>query len=129
MFLDRWLEKGGDAYNQTMIALSHGWGNCTSYIGNMIVWPDDRKNTKSEIKSKTNLDIITKWQPKNDAPTEDRINIDMHSLKFMFRDIESILNSVALKLKDDVHELAVSCEEEIRDIWLSWHLQFLPLLE
>lgn len=126
--LDRWLEKGGVAFNQTMTALANSWANCTASLGNIIAWPHDRKHTTFDAASEPKLGIITECNHQHNLST-DIVNSDLNSLKFMFKDIQSILNSVALKLKDDVQELAVNCEEEIRDIWLSWHLQFMPLLD
>ena len=95
------------------------WTNNTISISTVVKsWSRDVKKMLSEptidpsikIVMMHHWDQLTKWMNRQDN-IMDKIHWDFNDLKHTFG------------------EVLTSCEDEIKDMWLSWHKQFMPALE
>ncbi|KAL3784974.1 hypothetical protein HJC23_011175 [Cyclotella cryptica] len=136
MYVDRWIELGVQVLHETGQNLWQGWVNNTAPLTHAFeTWMQDMRTIISDpTNSPLKIVMIHHWHKifgvfnKQDAVV-DKVNWTLRDLKYAFNDIKSTIHRVVAKSKDDIDQLVTSCEGEIKEMWLSWHLQFLPDLD
>ena len=134
LYVDKWLELGARAFDETISSIWNGWINTTAPLSDALKsWTEDVKSTLSEhtdsplkIVVLHHLDEITQ---KYDAMMK-KIHWEFDDVKSTFiNDVHSTFQSLAVKSKGGIDDLTASCQNEIRELWLSWHLQFMPIFD
>lgn len=134
-YMDRWFDLGVQALYQTKHTIINGWQNSSVPLSNALkAWASDVQDiisnpTESPLKIVTihHWDQLINWIHKHDKIIE-TMHLDFNEhLQSTIGDVQTTLLNFAEKV--GVDNLVESCEEEIKDMWLSWHLQFMPTLE
>jgi hypothetical protein len=136
LYVDRWIELGAQVLHQTGQNLWQGWVNNTTPLTSALeTWIQDMKTIISEpMDSPLKIVMIHHWNKIFDGFTTqdaivEKVNWTLNDLKYAFNEMKSSIHRLVAKSKDDISQLVTSCEGEIKDMWLAWHLQFLPDLD
>ena len=133
MYVDQWIELTSQRLNQTRHSLWHGWINSTSPITSAFdSWMQDMKRSISDpAESPVKIVTLHHWNKvvqeiHNRNAAVNKLTQNVNEIKYVLDDFKSTLHDWAVKSKNDMDELVSSCESEVKDIWLAWHLQFRP---
>lgn len=132
MYVDKWIEFGAEALQQTKQSIRHDWVNITAPMHNAFkAWSEDVQTMLSEsTEPPLKVVMLHHW---------DQIAAWISNHEFTFNTLQPTLNNnhpvwstlqnLAMQSKDGINELVAACESEVRDMWMNWHLQFMPVLE
>lgn len=132
LYVDKWLELGAQAIQQTKKTILNDWVNITAPLSNALkAWTQDVQNAIADSKESPlkvvmvhHWDHITHWIHDHDFTFSDLASAPENN-----KPIRSLLHSLAAKSRNGIDELVANCEGEIREMWMAWHLQFMPNLD
>ena len=141
LYMDRWLNMGGNAWRQV---IEHGAGPILKAVDD---WVSDLREIVTEPVPPLMVVLSHHWNRTMDGINKHGIAIDkqvwghlsdmvtnvneFHHEKRLSKhliDLKEAFDGFIAKSGREMESLIKSCELEVRDMWLSWHRQFLPEL-
>ena len=143
-FVDNWIETVLVAWHDTQANVWNGILNAsTPIVKSFEDFADDVRTIISEPLPPLTIVVAHHWSRMINGLTKHGLKIDETLLRHINEFVATKLNVDAPnarngklselkrfleKTGDGMNELAKSCEDEIKDIWLQWHKQFFPEL-
>ena len=136
-FMDNFIESMLAAWHDTQANVWNGILN-TPIVKSLEEFADEVRTIVSEPLPPLNIVVAHHWSRMINGLTKYGMKIDETLLQHVDEFINSVdglntrngkfseLKRFLEKTGDGMNELAKSCEDEIKDIWLQWHKQFFP---
>ncbi|EJK72999.1 hypothetical protein THAOC_05409 [Thalassiosira oceanica] len=142
-FVDNWIESVLAAWHDTQANVWNGILNASApFVKSLEDFADDVRTIVSEPLPPLTIVVAHHWSRIINGLTKYGMKIDATLLENVNEFVATKLNAVdgpntqngklselkrfLEKTGDGMNELAKSCEDEIKDIWLQWHKQFFP---
>mmetsp|Transcript_13206 Transcript_13206/g.28730 ORF Transcript_13206/g.28730 Transcript_13206/m.28730 type:complete len:196 (+) Transcript_13206:2-589(+) len=142
-FVDNWIESVLAAWHDTQANVWNGILNASApFVKPLEDFADDVRTIVSEPLPPLTIVVAHHWSRIINGLTKYGMKIDATLLENVNEFVATKLNAVdgpntqngklselkrfLEKTGDGMNELAKSCEDEIKDIWLQWHKQFFP---